>query len=165
MLTLWYLQKSTFCPITLFQLVRFEKFLWKQWIFIQMIILSTNNYLLSLELNVLSYNSVWSWQNWKIPSETGVVFSRQSFWVPTTQCYLQHWTFHPMFMFISILFGLCLHGPYFFLFKCNFDSFEWQFGTYFFYVDLETSSKIKLICLPTHYYWSIQFSAVNSVLF
>ena len=33
-----------------------------------------------------------------------------------------------------------------------------------FYVDLEISSKIKLICVPTHYYWSIPFSAVNSIL-
>ena len=116
MLTLWYLQKSTFCPITLFQLVRFEKFLWKQWIFIQMIILSTNNYLLSLELNVLSYNSVWSWQNWKIPSETGVVFSRQSFWVPTTQCYLQHWTFHPC-LCSSQYYLVCVYMGHIFFFS------------------------------------------------
>ena len=33
------------------------------------------------------------------------------------------------------------------------------------YVDLETSSKIKLICVPTQYYWSIPFSAVNSIFF
>ena len=30
-------------------------------------------------------------------------------------------------------------------------------------VDLETSSKIKLIYIPTHYFCSIPFSAVNSV--
>ena len=34
-----------------------------------------------------------------------------------------------------------------------------------FYVDLQTSSKIKLICIPIHYYWSIPFSAVNSIFF
>ena len=34
-----------------------------------------------------------------------------------------------------------------------------------FYVDLDTSSKIKLIFVPTHNYWSIPFSAVNSVFF
>ena len=34
-----------------------------------------------------------------------------------------------------------------------------------FYVDLETSSKMKLICVPTHYYLSIPFSAVNSISF
>ena len=34
-----------------------------------------------------------------------------------------------------------------------------------FYVDVKTSSKMKLICVPTHYYWSIPFSAVNSILF
>ena len=49
------------------------------------------------------------------------------------------------------------------LFKCNFDSLEWQFGTWLFYVDLETSSKMKLICVPTHYYCCIPFSAVNSI--
>ena len=32
-----------------------------------------------------------------------------------------------------------------------------------FYVDLETSSKMKLICVPAHYYWSIPFSAVSSI--
>ena len=45
-----------------------------------------------------------------------------SFWVPTMLCYLQNWTFHPLFLFISILFVLCLHKPYFLLFKGNFDS-------------------------------------------
>ena len=34
-----------------------------------------------------------------------------------------------------------------------------------FYVDLETSSKMKLICVPTHCYWSIPYSPVNSVFF
>ena len=34
-----------------------------------------------------------------------------------------------------------------------------------FYVVLETSSKTKLICVPTHYYWSIPFSAVNFLSF
>ena len=34
-----------------------------------------------------------------------------------------------------------------------------------FYIDLEISLKIKLIWVPTHYYWSIPFSAVNSVFF
>ena len=71
-------------------------------------------------------------------------------------------TFCPIFLFISILFALCLHKPYILLFKCNFGSIEWQFGTYCFYVDLETSSKIKLICVPTQYYWSIPFSRVNT---
>ena len=33
-----------------------------------------------------------------------------------------------------------------------------------FYVDLETSSKIKLICVLTHFYWSIPFSAVDFVV-
>ena len=51
----------------------------------------------------------------------------------------------------------------FFLFRCNFDSLEWQLGTYSFYVDLETSSKIKLICIPTQYKLSIPCSAVKSI--
>ena len=86
----------------------------------QTIVLSTNSPMLSLQLIVLSYNSVWSCQNWKIHSQTGIVFCKQSFWVPTTQCYLQHWIFHPMFLFIAILFGLCLHKPYFFPFQVQF---------------------------------------------
>ena len=41
MSTLCYLWSSTFCPITLFLVVRFEKFLHKQGCFFQMMILST----------------------------------------------------------------------------------------------------------------------------
>ena len=33
------------------------------------------------------------------------------------------------------------------------------------YVDLKTSLKIKLICIHIHYYWSVPFSAVNSLFF
>ena len=97
----------------------------------------------------------------KIPSQTEVFLSRQFFRVPTVLCYLQNLTFHPIFLIISILFGLYLPQPYILLFKCNFDSLEWQLGTCCFYVDLETSWKIKVICVPSHY-WSAQFSAVNS---
>ena len=112
-----------FCPLTLFQVVRIEKFHPKQG-----------------------------------------SFFRPLFRVPTVLCYLPNWTFHPIFLFISVLFALWLHKPYCFLLSnCNFDSLEWQLGTYCFYVDLETSSKIKLICVATHYYWSIPFSAVNSI--
>ena len=75
----------------------------------------------------------------------------------TTLCYLENWTFCSIFLFISILIALYLHRPYILFFKCNFGSFEWQFGMYCFYVDFETSSKIKLICVPTQYYWSIHF--------
>ena len=110
-----------FCPLTLFQVVRIEKFHPKQG-----------------------------------------SFFRPLFRVPTVLCYLPNWTFHPIFLFISILFALWLHKPYsFLLFKCNFDSLEWHLGTYCFYVDLETSSKIKLICVPSHY-WSAPLSAVSS---
>ena len=55
--------------------------------------------------------------------------------------------------------------PYFLLFKWKFDSLESEFGTYCSYVDQETSSMIKLIFVPTHYYWSISFYAVNSIFF
>ena len=34
-----------------------------------------------------------------------------------------------------------------------------------FYVDLETSSKIKLTCVPTHYYWSIPFLCCELLFF
>ena len=67
------------------------------------------------------------------------------------------------FLFISILFVIGLQKPYFLLFKDNFDSLEWQFGSFCFYVDLETFSKIKLKCVPTYYYWSNPFFSVNSI--
>ena len=74
MLTLSYLQNSIFCPITLFQVVRFELFLHKQGLFFQIIIFSTNNLILSSKFNVLSHNYVLSSQNWKIHSWAGVIF-------------------------------------------------------------------------------------------
>ena len=80
----------------------------------QMIILSTNNPMLSSKLNFLSHNLFQIIRFWKFPSKTGFFFLRQSFWVPTTLCYLQNLTFHPIFLFISILFALHLHKPYFF---------------------------------------------------
>ena len=61
--------------------------------FFKTISLSTNTSMLSSKLNVLSHNSLPIIQIWKIPSQTGVVFSRQSFWAITTLCYLQNWTF------------------------------------------------------------------------
>ena len=96
--------------------------------FFEMIILSTNN-----------------------PSQTGAIFSRWSLWVPIVLCYLHNWTFHPIVFFISILFALCLHKPYFLLFKSNLVAFnDNSIWSLLFYVDLETSSNIKLICVPTH---------------
>ena len=76
MLTLCYLQNSAFCPITPFQVVRCEKnyFSNKGCFYFKMIILSTNNAMLSSRLNVLSHNSIPSGQIWNIPSQTGVVF-------------------------------------------------------------------------------------------
>ena len=122
--------------------------------------------MLSSKLNVLSHNTIIIGQIWKNSfTNRGCFFSRWSFLVPTTFCYLQNWMLHPIFLFILILFALCLHKPYSLLFKCNFDSLEWQLGANCYHVDLETSSRIKLICVPTHIYWSIPFSAVNSHYF
>ena len=68
-------------------------------------------------------------------------------------------------LFIPILFPLCLHMSYIFTFQVQF-WYPWMtILNSLFYVDLETSSKMKLICIPTHYYWSIPFSAVNSILY
>ena len=64
-------------------------------------------------------------QIWKIPSQAGVVVLQKLFWVSTILCYLQNWTFHVIFLFISILFALCVHKPHFFYFS-NFDSLEWK---------------------------------------
>ena len=118
--------------------------------------------MLSSKFNVLSHKSIPGGWIWNIPSERGVVFE-MIILSTTTLCYLENWTFCPLFLFISILIALYLHRPYISLFKCNFGSLEWQFGMYCFYVDLETFSKIKLICVPTQYYWSIPFPGANSV--
>ena len=108
----------TFYPITPFQVVRFENsFTYRVLFFFQDNCLSTNNPMLSSKLNILSHNSITNGQIWKSPSKTGVVFFR---WVPTTLCYLRNCSFCPIFLFILILFLLCLHKPYFLLFKCNF---------------------------------------------
>ena len=63
MLTISFLQISIFCPISLFQVVRFEQFLYMQGSLFQIIILSTNNPILSLKLNVLSLISILSGWN------------------------------------------------------------------------------------------------------
>ena len=58
-----------------------------------------------------------------------------------------------------------LHIPYICIFQGDF-WYPWMtILNLIFYVDLETSSKMKLICVHTHYYWSIPFYAVNSILF
>ena len=132
-------------------------------VFYQIIILSTNIPYVIFKIECFVPQLCSKWPELKNSFTNRSHFWGQSFWEPPTLCYLWNWTFHPIFLFILILFALCLHKPYFLLFKCNFDSLKWQLGTYYFYVDLETSSKIKLICVPTHYYWSIPFSAVNSI--
>ena len=156
--------KLSFLPVTLFQVVRFETFPTNRGHFFEMIILSINNPMLSSKFNFLSHNSFPSGQIWNSSfMNRGHFFFKMIVWVTPTLCYLQNLTFCPILLFISILFALCLHEPYILPFKCNFDSLEWQFGNYCFYVGLETCSKIKLMCVPTHYYWSIPFSAVNSI--
>ena len=59
MSTLCYLWNSTFCPITLFLVVRFEKFLHKQGLFFPDDHFECNNPVLSLKLNILSHISVY----------------------------------------------------------------------------------------------------------
>ena len=63
MLTLGYLQNSTFCFITQFQVVRFDKFLHRQGLLFQTIILSTNGPMLSSKFNILCHNSIISGQS------------------------------------------------------------------------------------------------------
>ena len=66
-------------------------------------------------------------------------------------------------LFIPILFALCLHIPYICVYQVDF-WYPWiTILNLLFYVDFEISSKMKLICVHTHYYWSIPFSAVNSI--
>ena len=72
--TLFYLQNWMFCPITSFQLVKFETFLHKQGSFFETIILSTNNLMSSSKLNILSHNSIPSGQIWKFLHEQGHLF-------------------------------------------------------------------------------------------
>ena len=147
--TLCSLQNWTFCPITPFQIVRFEKFLHKYrsflqddhfeyqcyvifkiecfvWYlcsklsdlknsftnrdhFFQTIIPSTINPMLSSKFNALSHNSVPSGQIWKIPSQIWIIFSRQSFWVPPTPCYLQNSMLCPITLFYVVRFEKFLH--------------------------------------------------------
>ena len=68
-------------------------------------------------------------------------------------------------LFIPILFALYLHKPYIFIFQMQFWKPWLTIWSLLFYVDLETSSKMKFVWLHTHYYWSIPFSAANSILF
>ena len=122
------------------------------------------NPLLSSKFNILSHNTIPNGQIWKNSfTNRGCLFADDHFEYNNSVLSWKLNTFCPIFLFISILFALCLHKPYILLLKCNFGSIEWQFGTYCFYVDLETSSKINLICVPTQYYWSIPFSRVNSI--
>ena len=82
------------------------------------------NPMLSLKFNILSHNSVPSGQIWKIPSQTGVIFSRWSFWVQQPCVVFKIKCFVPYFC-LSQYYLLCLCKPYILLFKCNYDSLEW----------------------------------------
>ena len=55
-----------------------------------------------------------------------------------------------------------LHKPYIFIFQVPFWLLWMTIWNLLFYVDF---SKMKLICVHTHYYWSISFSAVNSIFY
>ena len=119
--TLCYLQNWMFCPITLFQMVRIEKLIHKQGAFFPDSCFECNNPMLSSKLNVLSHNSVPSGQIWKIPSCKQKLFSWDDhFEYQQVIYYLQNWSFHPIFLFILMLFALCLGKPYFFTFQVQF---------------------------------------------
>ena len=70
--TVCYLQNWMFCPITLFQVVRFEKFLHKQWSFFWDDGFEYQNPMFSSNLNILSHNSIPTDQFRKLLSQTGV---------------------------------------------------------------------------------------------
>ena len=55
--------------------------------------------MLSSKFNILSHNSVTRGQIWKIPPQAGIIFSRWSFWVLSTLCYLQNWMYCPITLF------------------------------------------------------------------
>ena len=61
------------------------------------------NPMLSLKFNILSHNSIPSGQIWKIPSQTGVIFSRWSFWVqqPCVVFKIEH--FLPYSVYLNII--------------------------------------------------------------
>ena len=65
-------------------------------------------------------------------------------------------------LFIPILFALYLHKPYIFIFQVQFWKPWLTIWNLLFYVDF---SKKKYICVHTHYYWSIPFSAVKSIFY
>ena len=65
-----------------------------------MIVMSTNNTMLSSKLNVLSHNSITSGRIWKIPSQTGV-------WVFWDDCYEYQQPY--------VIFKIEHFVPYFFL--------------------------------------------------
>ena len=113
-----------FCSITLFQIVRFEKFLHKQGLFF--------------------LNDHFKCQ------QSYVIFK------------IEH--FIPYFC-LSQYYSLCVYISHIFTFQVQFWSPWMTIWNLLFYVDLETSWKIKLICVPAHCYWSIPFSAVNCVCF
>ena len=118
MLTLWYLQNSIFCPITLFHVVRFEKLLHKQESLLETTVLSSNN----LMLSSLCQNSVPSCQIWKNTSQTGVISLGNHFEYQQSYVIFKIEHFIPYF---------CL-SQYYWLYVYKSHSLEWQFGTYSF---------------------------------
>ena len=98
-----------FCPITPFQVVRCEKYIHEQGSIFPDNCFEYHQSMLSSKLNIRTQNSVLSGQMWKLPSQTGIAFMRQSFWVQTTLCYLQNWMFCPITPFQVVRFEKSLH--------------------------------------------------------
>ena len=71
------------------------------------------NPMLFLKFNILSHNSVPSGQIQKIPSQTGVVFSRWSFWVqqPCVALKIEH--FVPYSVYLNIICSMSKEAIYF----------------------------------------------------
>ena len=98
-----------FCPITPFTVVRCEKYIHEQGSIFPDNCFEYHQSMLSSKLNIRTQNSVLSCQMWKIPSQTGIAFMRQSFWVQTTLCYLQNWMCCPITLFQVVRFEKSLH--------------------------------------------------------
>ena len=99
------------------------------------------------KFNILSHNSIPKWSDLKIPFTTrGHFFLIYHFEYEQLYVIFQIEHFVPYFSLSQYYLDYVYISHIFVLFKSNFD-------------------KIKLICVPIHYYWSIPFSAVSSVFF
>ena len=69
--------------------------------------------MLSLKFNILSHNSVPSGKIWNIPSQTGVVLSRWSFWVQQPCVVLKIEHFVPYSVYLNIICFMSTEAIYF----------------------------------------------------